>query len=139
MTEHARLRKYWMDQVKTGRGGGMVVYKGSRFQKGHGLASILGNFGKSPIFRKGLAYAAKAALNTGGDIISNLASGQNFKTAAKAGFSRQRNIQRAKAVNAIKNMVRPRQPGRVKRRQPGRVKRRKLGVRPADNFGSLRR
>lgn len=131
MTEHARLKKYWMDQVKTGRGGGMIVYKGSRLQKGHGLASILENLAKSPLVRKGLAYAAKTALNTGGDIISNLASGQNFKTAAKAGFVRQRNIQRAKAVKAIKKMVRPRAPKRVKRG--------KRRVPRADNFGSLRR
>ena len=56
----------------------------------------------------GLAYAAKTALDTGGDVISNLASGQNLKTAAKGGFSRQKHLQKIKAVNAIKNMVNPR-------------------------------
>ena len=135
MGEHGKLKKYWLDQVRTGRGGGMIYYRGSRMQRGHGLASILGNLAKSPLVRKGLAYAAKTALNTGGDIISNLASGQNFKSAAKAGFARQRNIQKAKAVNAIKAMVRPRQRTVKKKR----VKKGRRKFQRADNFGSLYR
>ena len=130
MVQHGRLRKYWLDQVKTGRGGGMVYYRGSRMQRGHGLGSILGNIVKSPIVRKGLAYAAKTALNTGGDIISNLASGQDLKTAATQGFRKQRDIQKRKAVNVIKSLVRPHAP----RKRVKRVKRRK---RQSDSFGPL--
>ena len=135
--EHLKLRKYWLEQVKTGRGPGVVFYKGSRFQKGHGLASILGSIGgiiKSPIVRRGLAYAAKTALNTGGDVISNLASGQDFKTAAKGGLSRQKHIQKMKAVNTIKNMVNPRH-----RQAKKSLKRKKRAHQRTDNYGSLRR
>ena len=135
--DHAKLRKYWLEQVRTGRGAGMVFYRGSRMQKGHGLASILGGIVKSPMVRKGLAYAAKTALNTGGDLISNLASGQDFKTAASSSFARQKNIQKRKAVNAIKNMVRPRR--RPPRRQAKKMKKRGRRYRATDNFGSVRR
>ena len=137
--EHLKLRKYWLEQVKTGRGPGVVFYKGSRFQKGHGLASILGSIGgiiKSPIVRRGLAYAAKTALNTGGDVISNLASGQDFKTAAKGGLSRQKHIQKMKAVNTIKKMVNPHPP---RRRMKKSLKRIKRAHQRTDNYGSLRR
>ena len=82
----------------------------------------------------GLAYAAKTALDTGGDVISNLASGQNLKTAAKGGFSRQKHIQKIKAVNAIKNMVNPR-----RRHAKKSLKRKKRTRQRTDNYGSLRR
>ena len=137
--DHAKLWKYWLEQVRTGRGAGMVFYRGSRMQKGHGLASILGGIVKSPMVRKGLAYAAKTALNTGGDLISNLASGQDFKTAASSSFARQKNIQKRKAVNAIKNMVRPRAPPRRRRPQIKKMKKRGRRYRATDNFGSVRR
>lgn len=135
MGDRMKLRKYWLDQVRSGRGPGMVYYRGSRLQRGSGLASILGSIVRSPLVKKGLAYAAKAALNTGGDIISNLASGQDFKSAAKAGFNRQKAIQKKKAVNVIKALVRP------KMRQPAkkRFKSRRRRFKRADNFGALSR
>ena len=136
VAEQVILRKYWLKQAQTGRGPGVVFYKGSRFQKGSGLASILGTIGgiiKSPAVRKGLAYAAKTALDTGGDVISNLASGQNLKTAAKSGFSRQKHLQKIKAVNAIKNMVNPR-----RRHAKKSLKRKKRTRQRTDNYGSLR-
>ena len=134
--EHIILRKYWLEQAKTGRGPGFVFYKGSRFQKGHGIASVLGSIAKSPLVRKGLAHAAQAVLNTGGDVITNLASGQDFKTATKAGFSRQKHIQKMKAVNTIKKMVNPHPP---RRRMKKSLKRIKRAHQRTDNYGSLRR
>ena len=110
LTHHERLKKYWLNQLKTGRGGVRVYYRGSRMQRGHGLGTILGDIVCSPLVKKGLAYAAKTALDTGGDIISNLASGQDFKTAATSGFRKQRDIQKRKAINVIKLLVKPSRP-----------------------------
>ena len=87
LTHHDRLKKYWLNQLKTGRGGVRIYYRGSRMQRGHGLGTILGDIVHSPLVKKGLAYAAKTALDTGGDIISNIAAGQDLKTAATSGYS----------------------------------------------------
>ena len=139
MSTQNALRKYYLNQVKTGRGGGMVYYRGSRMQKGHGLGSILGSIVRSPLIRKGLTYAAKAALNTGGDIISNIAAGQDLKTAATGGFRKQRDIQKRRAVNIIKSLVRPPSlpspsPLRAIRK---RVKRGRRNKKRTDSFGPL--
>ena len=138
---HDQLVKYYLNQVKTGRGGGMVFYRGSRMQRGHGLASFLGSIVKSPIVRKGLAYAAKTALNTGEDIVSNLVAGQDLKTATKTGFNKQRDIQKRRAVNVIKSLVRPSPPPlppvRRSPRAGKRVKRLRRRRKRSDSFGAL--
>ena len=138
---HEQLVKYYLNQVKTGRGGGMVFYRGSRMQRGHGLASFLGSIVKSPIVKKGLAYAAKTALNTGEDIVSNLVAGQDLKTAAKTGFNKQRDIQKRRAVNVIKSLVRPSPPPlppvRRSPRAGKRVKRLRRQRKRSDSFGAL--
>ena len=138
---HEQLVKYYLNQVKTGRGGGMVFYRGSRMQRGHGLASFLGSIVKSPIVKKGLAYAAKTALNTGEDIVSSLVAGQDLKTAAKTGFTKQRDIQKRRAVNVIKSLVRPSPPPLPPvRRSPQarkRVKRLRRQRKRSDSFGAL--
>ena len=126
------LRKYYSEQRKTGRGSPSIYYKGSRMQRGSGLGSIIGNIMKSPLVKKGLAYGARAALNTTGDVISNLASGDNFRTAAKKSFTKQRVVQKRKAIKAIKKMVRPKKPQKS-------YKRRNRRRRATDNFGTLTR
>ena len=124
------LRKYYSESTKTGSGPPSMIYRGSRMQRGSGLGSIIGSIFKSPIVRKGLKYGAKAALSTGGDLLSNIDSGDNFKTAAKKSFSKQQLVQKRRAVEAIKRMVRP---SPVKKGYK-KLKRRK---RRADNFGTL--
>ena len=139
--QHDQLKKYWLNQLKTGRGGVRVYYRGSRMQRGHGLGSFLGSIVKSPIVKKGLAYAAKTALNTGEDIVSNLVAGQDLKTAAKTGFNKQRDIQKRRAVNAIKSLVRPSPPPlppvRRSPRAGKRVKRLRRRRKRSDGFGAL--
>ena len=125
------LKKYWGQQTQTGRGPPSIYYRGSRMQRGSGLGSIIGSIFKSPLIRKGLAYGAKAALSTGGDVLTNLTDGDNFKTAAKKSFSKQQLIQKRKAINVIKNMVRPTKPKKIPYKRLNRRKRR------ADNFGPL--
>ena len=125
------LRKYYSESTKTGSGPPSMIYRGSRMQRGSGLGSIIGSIFKSPLIRKGLAYGAKAALSTGGDVLTNLTNGDNFKTAAKKSFSKQQLIQKRKAINIIKNMVRPTKPKKIPYKRLNRRKRR------ADNFGAL--
>lgn len=127
------LRKYYLNQVRTGRGPGAVFYRGSRMQRGGSFGSILTSIMKSPMVRKGLAYGAKTALNTAGDVISNLSRGDNFKTASLRGFAKQRDIQKRKAIDTLKSLVSPNRP---KKKRP---KRRRHGRLMSDNFGSLRR
>ena len=125
------LRKYYSESTKTGSGPPSMIYRGSRMQRGSGLGSIIGSIFKSPIVRRGLKYGAKAALSTGGDLLSNIDSGDNFKTAAKKSFSKQQLVQKRKAVEAIKRMVRPRKPVKKGYKKLNRRKKR------ADNFGTL--
>ena len=126
------LRKYYGDQAKTGRGTPPMFFTGSRFQKGHGIGDVLGNIFRSPIVKKGLAYAGKTALSTAGDFVSNLAQGENVKSAAKKSFVKQRDLQKRKAVDMLKSMVAP--PGTAKR-QKKVPKRRRRGGKRSDNFG----
>ena len=132
LTHFQFMKKYYLEQKRTGRGSPSIYYRGSRMQRGAGLGSIIGNIIKSPVVRKGLAYGAKAALNATGDVISNMASGDNFRAAAKKSFTKQQLTQKRKAVSAIKRMIRPRKPKKMH-------KKRRRVRRSADNFGTLSR
>ena len=131
MTDHEILRKYYLDQVRTGRGGSVVYWKGSRMQKGSGIGTILQNVFKSPLVKKGLKYVAKTGISTAGDVLSNLIDGQSLKNASQAGLSRQVEVQKAKAMRKLKKMVNPPLP------KPKRVHRRKTRRKRSDNFNLL--
>ena len=69
------LRKYYLEQARTGRGGPIVYWKGSRMQRGSGIGTVLQGIFKSPIVRKGMQYVAKTGLSTAGDVLSGLIDG----------------------------------------------------------------
>lgn len=133
-SDYELLKKYYLEQARTGRGPGTIYYRGSRMQRGSGLGNILSNIFKSPLVKKGLSYAAKTGLSTAGDVVENLIEGKNFKQATKAGFSKQREIQKTKAVNKLKRMLAPNTRSRKKT-----SKTRRRGRKRVDNFGKLRR
>lgn len=137
--EHQLLKKYYLDQARTGRGAGYVYYKGSRMQRGAGFGSMLSGLFKSPLVRKGLKYVAKTGISTAGDILSNVMDGQSFKQAAHSGLSRQAEIQKKKAIKKLKNIVTPNTtPQRFPRRNKT-SKRLKPYRKQSDNFGALTR
>ena len=122
------LRKYYLEQARTGRGGPIVYWKGSRMQRGSGIGTVLQSIFKSPIVRKGMQYVAKTGLSTAGDVLSGLIDGQSLKNASKAGLSRQFEIQKTKAMGKLKKMVNP------PLSRPRRVQRRKFRKKRSDNF-----
>lgn len=128
MNNHQLLKKYFNDQSQTGRGGS-VYFKGSRLQRGSGLGSLLGNFIKSPLVKKGLSYVAKTGLSTAGDIVQNLIQGKTLKQSAKKGLSKQYEIQKTKAIKKLKRTVAPPPPQQMfikrKRKQSKRKQKNK--------------
>lgn len=140
------LRKYYQDQVRTGRGSNIVYWKGSRMQRGHGIGSIIGKILKSPIVKKGLKYVAKTGLNTAGDVISQVLDGKSLKDAGRSSVSRQVERQKKKAMNKLKQMVNPtrstsfyKPPQKHVYRGRKRIKRRKANKKSIDNFSKSRR
>ena len=101
MSSQQILRKYFMDQAQTGRGGAIVYWRGSRMQRGSGIGTVLQGIFKSPIVRKGMKYMANTGLSTAGDVLSGLIDGQSLKNASKSGLSRQFEVQKTKAMNKL--------------------------------------
>ena len=74
-------QEYYLRQT----GKGYPVFAGRRYQRGHGLGSIIGNLFKSavPMLKKGAKAIGKEALRTGLGIASDVMEGQNIKQAAE--------------------------------------------------------
>ncbi|KAI1286650.1 hypothetical protein HDE_10360 [Halotydeus destructor] len=64
------MDEFYMDQA----GSGITVFRGERFQKGHGLLS---SFGATilPLIKKVLPYLGEQALRMGSDIVSGIGRG----------------------------------------------------------------
>ena len=67
-------------------GNGMPVFYGARMQRGHGIGSIFGSLFRSvlPIFKRVAPAIGKKAIQTGLEIVDDVASGQSLKEAAKS-------------------------------------------------------
>jgi len=73
---------YYSRQV----GGEMPVFAGSRYQRGHGLGSVLGGIFRRfviPFFRAHGKTLARGALKTGVDVAEDVLGGRTLKEAAK--------------------------------------------------------
>jgi hypothetical protein len=59
---------------------------GTRYQRGHGLGSIIGSLFKSavPLLKRGAKTLGREALKTGLNLASDVMEGQNVKQAAKS-------------------------------------------------------
>lgn len=76
------LDSYYLKQV----GSGLPYYSGSTgLQRGYGLGGLLGGLFRSamPLLKKGVAAVGKQALQTGMEIVGDVAGGQNIKRVAK--------------------------------------------------------
>lgn len=77
----ANYHDYYMNQV--GHGG--PVYAGTRVQRGSGLGNIFGGMIRAaiPILKRGAKTLGKSAVKTGMRVVSDIASGQGFKSSLK--------------------------------------------------------
>lgn len=69
------FHSYYLNQS----GRGYPVYAGRRYQRGHGLGSILGGLFKAaaPLLKKGATFLGKEALKTGLNVASDALQGEN--------------------------------------------------------------
>ena len=67
-------------------GRGYPVYVGKRYQRGHGLGSIIGSLFKSavPLLKRGVKTLDREALKTGLNLALDVMEGQNVTQAAKS-------------------------------------------------------
>ena len=97
-------------------GGEIPVFAGSRFQRGHGLGSILGGFFRRlvlPFFKTNAKGMLANAVKTGLEVADDVLEGQSFKESTKkrvpAGIKRTvKNInwQSGSGVKRVKRVVR---------------------------------
>ena len=107
--------KYYMNQV----GGGLPVFVGSRIQKGHGLGSLFRGLARvaAPLFVKGAKAVGKQMLQSGFQVMDDVAGGRSFKQSLK-----QRSRQGAKHL--VRKGIRKMQTGKgVSLTQASKLKR----------------
>jgi len=73
--------KYYLDQV----GGGLSVYNGQLYQRGHGIGNVLASAARFalPLVREGAQYIGKKALETGAKIFNDVSKGTPLSQAVK--------------------------------------------------------
>ena len=74
-------RKAYEDYYLNQCGHGMPVFYGARMQRGHGIGSIFSGLFRSifPVLKRVAPVIGKKALQTGIDIVSDVAAGQSLK------------------------------------------------------------
>ena len=82
-------RKVYEDYYLNQCGHGMPVFYGARMQRGHGLGSIFSGLFRSifPMLKRVAPVIGKKALQTGIEIVSDVAAGQSLKESAKSRVS----------------------------------------------------
>ena len=85
----AEYRKVYDDYYLNQNGRGMPIFRGVRYQRGHGLGNMLRSLTKFalPFLKKGVKAVGKQAMRTGMNIAQEAMQGQNIKTAAKRHLS----------------------------------------------------
>jgi len=85
--EECMYTDYYLRQQQ---GGSMPVFRGTRYQKGHGLGNVFAKLFRhaTPLFRRGVSYLGKQALNSGRHIVQDVFSGSTLRTAARRQLKR---------------------------------------------------
>ena len=83
------IKKVYEDYYLSQIGRGIPVFRGVRYQRGHGLGNVLRNLTKFalPFLKKGVKAVGKQAVRTGMNIAQEAMQGQNIKAAAKRHLS----------------------------------------------------
>ena len=79
------------------------MFSGRRYQRGHGLGSILGGLFKAamPLLKKGAKTLEREALKTGLNIAGDVVQGRNIKQAAKSRLKSTGENLLQKAINTV--------------------------------------
>ena len=103
------VKKVYEDYYLSQIGRGMPVFRGVRYQRGHGLGNVLRNLTKFalPFLKKGLKAVGKQAVRTGMNIAQEAMQGQNIKAATKRHLSQ-----------GLTDLVTQRGRGRSRKRGP---------------------
>ena len=119
------FHNYYLHQA----GKGYPVYAGRRFQRGHGLGSIIGSLFKSavPLLKKGAKVLGKEALKTGLNVAHDALQGENvvqsFKKQTKATGKRMLDrVTGPPGERPIKRNARQKKPRRRRTAQQNRPK-----------------
>ena len=122
--------EYYLNQQ---RGGSMPVFRGTRYQKGHGLGIVFAKLFRhaTPLFKRGVSYVGKQALNSGRHIVQDVFAGSSLRTAARRQLKRVGDELVNDAVNYIapedqtgsgprkrRRMNPPRKKRKIPRRKP---------------------
>jgi len=80
-------RSLYEDYYSRQNGGEIPVFAGSKFQRGHGLGSILGGFFRRlvlPFLKTNGKMMLENAMKTGVDVASDVIDGKSFKSSVKS-------------------------------------------------------
>ena len=117
------------DYYKNQAGSGIGGFAGQRYQKGDGFFGRLISGSVLPIIRKVLPFLGKTALNTGVNILSDVANGEQIKSSAKRRLRESGEAIGNKAMAKVKEIT---GTGRKKRQKSRRTakKTKKSGRKP---------
>ena len=98
-------------------GGTINVFRGRRFQRGHGIGGVLKGLFRSamPLIKKGAKSLGNLALETGAQVAKDVMAGENIKSSVK-----RRGKQAGKTLveRAIKNVSQKGNGRKTRRNQP---------------------
>lgn len=95
------MDNYYVNQAGSGLGG----FSGHRYQKGDGFFGRLIAGTVLPLIKKALPFLGKAALNTGVDIVRDVAEGQKFKESLKKRVRKTGEDITDKAIMKVKRLT----------------------------------
>lgn len=95
------MDSYYINQAGSGLGG----FSGHRYQKGDGFFGRLIAGTVLPLIKKALPFLGKAALNTGVDIVRDVAEGQQFKESLKRRIRKTGDNIADKAISKVKEIT----------------------------------
>lgn len=113
MKAHCPYHNYYISQAGSGSS---VIYRGSVYQKGHGIGSFLGGIFRSimPFLKTGAKTVGKVLLRSGAGFLGDLAEEQSAKESFNKRVKEAGGELKRKAVGALNGMT---GSGRIKRRR----------------------
>ena len=124
--------RYYLDQQQ---GNGMPVFMGAPWMRGYGQVGFgLGGLFKSiaravmPMVKVGAKALGKTALNTGVNVLNDVASGKDLKQAIKTRGKEALTDAKDKAINRLQTLAQTGSGKRTKKRSTSQTKKRKTAA-----------
>lgn len=95
---------YYINQAGTGVG---AIYRGSVYQRGHGIGSFLKGLLRTilPVFKSGIKTLGQEALSTGSHFLNDISQNVPIKDSFKQRFTEATNNLKRKAEDKINNLM----------------------------------